>query len=335
MTYNSGMTLVDQFRDPTLAVLVNLVADRPKIASAVADYDIEPSEVESLPDSAFAWQEKRAFPIHSKEHTILSQVYRDNTPGVPPHVDACLKEARDIYDVSADLFTREKRAAAPQDPDDYLLPDLMRLPVRNAYQVKTAEATLLRDFTKLSLVHRAEACKRLVDKAAAYGEKLDPLMHKLAGFTVTSTRQLTDWIDARAGASEGSYRDAFEKLAATTRRLPPEIHNRADQIKLAEVISELDQKAGLVRHYDKRLPDAMQTVFNTEKIAGHGVDLNGRFVTASQLAAYPSTFYGDILGDDLIREASDARGDIDPQKLAAILGTLPRDMKGLLASHMR
>jgi hypothetical protein len=329
------MTLVDQFRDPTLAVLVNLVADRPKVAAAVADVDIQPAEAEALPDSAFAWQEKRAFPIHNRGHAILSRVYRENTPGVPPHVDAFLKEAFDMYDVPDDLFVREKRAAAVVNPDDYLLPSLKKLPVRSAAQVKTAEATLLADFTKLSLVHRAEACKRLVDKAAAFDEKLDPLMHKLAGFTVTSTRQLTDWIDARAGASEGAHRDAFEKLAAVTRQLPPEIHDRHDQIKLAEAIGELDQRAGLVKHYDRRLPDAMQTVFNTEKIAGHGVDLNGRFVTASQLAAYPSTFYGDILGDDLVREASDGRGDMDPQKLAMILETLPRDMKGLLASHMR
>ncbi len=329
------MTLVDQFHDPTLAVLVNLVADCPKIASMVADYDIEPDEAENLPDSAFAWQEKRAFPIHSREHTILSRIYRGNTPGVPPHVDAHFKEACEIYDIPDELFAREKTAAVEIDLDDYLLPDLKRLPVRNAEQVKTAETVLLADYQKLSLVHRAQACKRLMDKAAQFDQTLDPLMHKLAGFTVTSTRLLTDWIDARAGAATGSYRDAFEKLATATRKLPPEIHNRAEQIKLAEVIGDLDQKAGLVHHYDKRLPDAMQTVFNTEKIAGYGVDLNGRFVTANQLASYPGSFYGDILGDDLIQEASDVRGDIDPQKLSMILGTLPRDMKGLLASHMR
>ena len=329
------MTLVDQFRDPTLAVLVNLVADRPKVAAAVADFDIQPAEVESLPDSAFAWAEKRAFPIHSREHAILSRVYRENTPNVPTHVDDLLKEAFDMYDVPEELFTREKRAAAPFNPDDYLLPTLKKLPVRSEEQVKTAEATLLADFQKLALIHRAEACKRLIDKAAQFNVKLDPLMHKLAGFTVTSTRKLTDWIDARAGASTGEHRAAFEKLADATKQLPPEIYNRTDQVKLAEVISELDQKAGLVKHYDRRLPDAMQTVFNTEKIAGHGVDLNGRFVTASQLASYPSTFYGDILGDDLIREASGPRGDMDPQKLAAILSALPRDMKALLASHLR
>jgi len=40
-------------------------------------------------------------------------------------------------------------------------------------------------------------------------------------------------------------------------------------------------------------------------------------------------------GDDVVREASDGRGGLDPQKLAVILETLPRDMKLLLSQQMR
>ena len=329
------MTLVDQFRDPTLATLVNLVADRPKVAAAVADFDIQPDEAATLPDSAFAWPEKRAFAVHSREHTILSCVYRENTSGVPKYVDAALKEACDMYSIPEALFAREKKAAVEDNPDDYLLPELKRLPVRSAEQVKTAEATLLEGFQKLSLEHRAEACKRLIDKAAQYGATLDPFVHKLAGFTITSTDTLRRWIEARTEAAPPAYKEAFQKLANAVKELPPEIRNREQQVKIAETIGELDKKAGLVRYYDRKLPDALQTVFNTDKIAGHGVDLNGRFVPMSRLASYPSTFYGDILGDDLMREASDGRGGLDPQKLAAILETLPRDMKNILSQQMR
>jgi hypothetical protein len=329
------MMFVDQFHDPMLAVLANLVASRPKVAAAVADYDIKPEEVGGLPDNAFAWCEKRAFPVHSREHTILSRVYRANVPNVPPHVDDAIKEACDIYGIPDELFEQEKTAAVTENLDDYLLPSLKRLPVRSAEQVKTAETALLDNYKKLSLEHRAEACKRLIDKAAAYNVRLNPLMHKLAGFTVTSTRQLSDWIEARTMAAPDIYKAAFQKLANVVKELPAEINNRDQQIKLAETIGALDEKAGLVKYYDRKLPDALQTVFNTEKIAGHGVDLNGHFVPLAKLALYPSTFYGDILGDDLVREASDGRGGMDPQKLAAILQTLPRDMKNLLASHIR
>lgn len=329
------MKIVDQFSDPTLAVLVHLVADRPKIASTVGDADIKPEEAEGLPDTAFAWPEKRAFPIFSPEHAILSRVYRENHPAVPAHVDVAIKEACDVYGIPDAIFERVKIAAPVDNPDDYLLPDLKRLPVRSAAQVKEAEEKLVREFTKLSMTHRAMACKRLVDKAAQFDVTLHPLMHKFAGFTVTSTRVLTDWIEARREAAPEQYKSAFQKLADTTKTLPAEIRDRQTQIKLAETIGELDQMAGLVEHYDRRLPDAMLTVFNTEKIAGAGVDLNGTFVPTARLASYPSTFYSDVLGDDIVREAADGHGGIDPHRLAAILETLPRDMKNVLAQQMR
>src|SRR5262249_7012522 len=102
-----------------------------------------------------------------------------------------------------------------------------------------------------------------------------------------------------------------------------------------EALDELDRKAGLERHYDRRLLDPLLTVFNTEKVAGPGVQLGGKFVPLTRLASYPATFYGDVLGDDIIREASDGRGGVDAHKLATILETLPRDMKMMLAQHIR
>lgn len=330
------MKVTDQLRDPALARLVRLVANRPKVAELVKEADILPEELETLPDEAFAWPEKRAFPLHSKEHAAMSRLYREDYRGdVPGHVDARIKEACDVYGLDEGLFERTKIAAVQDDPEDYLLPDLKRLPCKTAEQVKLAEEKLVAGYKKLSVEHRAMACRRLVDKAAAFNVQLHPLMHKLAGFTVTSTATLTTWLEARKEAAPVEFKDAFQKLADATKKLPREIRNRADQVKLAEVISELDQKAGLARHYDRRLPDPLQTVFNTEKVAGSGVDLNGKFVPMARLASYPSSFYGDVLGDDLVREASDGRGGIDPHKLAAILETLPRDMKGILAQHMR
>jgi hypothetical protein len=76
-------------------------------------------------------------------------------------------------------------------------------------------------------------------------------------------------------------------------------------------------------------------VFNTEKVAGPGVTLAGRFVPMDRVAAYPSTFYSDVLGPDIVREASDGAGQLDPYKLAAVLGTLPVDMQRMLSAQMR
>lgn len=327
--------MVDQYRDPALAVLVRLVESRPKLAAAVGDVDIQPEEADALPSTAFAWPEKRAFPLHTKEHTILSRVYRENSANVPAYVDAAIKEACDLYEIDDALFTRVKQAAPIDDPEDYLLPDRKLIPVRSAEQVKTAEEKVIAGYTKLSVESRATACTRLVEKAAHFGVTLNPLTHKLAGFTVTSTQVLKDWLGARVEASPPPYKEAFQKLATAVSELPAEIRDRDVQIKLASVIDELDKKAGLVKYYDRKLPDPLLSVFNTSKVAGHGVTLGNKFVPMERLATYPSTFFGDIIGDDLVREASDGRGGMDVAKLAAILETLPMDMKHVLALQMR
>lgn len=329
------MKIIDQFRDPALAVLVNLVADRPKVAAFVGETDVDPAELDSLPDTAFAWPEKRAFPIHSPEHAAMSRLYRENTSKVPAHVDEALKQAADIYGIPDELFARQKVAAAAVNPNDYIFPEQRRLPVRSAEQVKLAAEKIIDGYTKIPVAHRAEACQRLIEKAAEYDVQLDPTIHQLAGFTVSATPEAVSWIEARKeAAADPTHKAAFDKLASAVKRLPAETRDRATLVKIATTLDELDQKAGLTRLYDRKLPDPMMTVFNTKKVAGMGVDLGGKFAPMSSLANRPSSFYGDVLGDDLVSEISDGSGHVDPSKLMAVLETLPVDMKQMLAQQM-
>lgn len=330
------MPVVDQSTDPAMINLARRIADRPKLASAIMDVDVDVDELSKLPDTAFAWPEKRAYPIHDAGHALISRVYREGTPGVPDYVDTALKEACEVYGVDDGLFTRPKVAAAPVPEEDYLLPSIRRLLVKDASQVKVAEERLRTEGGKLSVEHRAQASARLVQKAAFFGVGLRPEMHKMAGMTVTNTRELADWLEARREAcTQSEYKNAFWKLAKIVRHGPEELRDRQEQIKLAEAIQELDSLAGLGHHYGRKLPDPMLTVFNTTKVAGQGVTLAGRFVPIERLASYDSNFYSDALGPDFVREASDAGGHLDPYKLAAVLGTLPMDMQRVLSAQIR
>lgn len=325
---------MDQFTDPVMAHLMRRVADRPKLAAAVQDIDVDPSEREALPGSAFAWSEKRAFPIHSREHALLSRTYREGVPNVPAYVDRAIKDACEVYGIDDALFARSKVAAAVP-ADEFLLPDIRRLRVKEAADVGTAEERLRNEGGRLSIEHRALASRRLVEKAASFGVGLRTEIHKMAGLVATSRQSLVDWLEARREAAPAAHKDGFQKLATAVKRLPAELRDRAQQVKLAQAIGELDELAGLTHHYNKRLPDPLMTVFNTEKIAGPGMTLAGRFIPMDRVASYPSTFYADVLGPDIIREASDASGHVDHHRLAAVLETLPTDMQRLLSSHMR
>lgn len=318
-----------------MAHLMRRVADRPKLAAAAKDIDVDREKLATLPDTAFAWPEKRAFPIHDAEHTLLSRVYREGLPGVPAHVDEALKEASEMYSVDESVFARPKVAAAPEPDDNFLLPDIRRLRVTEASHVKEAEERLRTEGGKLSVVHRALAASRLVEKAAFFGVRVRPEVQKMAGMTMTNTRELADWLEARREAAPVEHKDGYQKLAMAVRRLPHVLHDREQQVKLAEAIQELDELAGLTRHYDRRLPDPLMTVFNTQKVAGMGVTLAGRFMPIERIASYEPSFYSDVLGPDIVREASDATGHMDPSKLAQILETLPVDMQRALSAQMR
>jgi hypothetical protein len=329
------MAVVDQFSDPVMAHLVRRVSDRPKLAAAIQDFDVDREERDTLPASAFAWSEKRAFPVHSREHTMLSRVYREGIPNVPAHVDRALKEACEVYGIDESLFARAKVAAAPEPADAFLLPDIRRMRVTEAAHVKTAEEKLRTEGRKLSVEHRALASRRLVEKAAFYGVTVRDEIRKMAGMTVTDRQPLVDWIEARREAAPIEHKDGYQKLANAVKRMPAELRDRAQQIKLAEAIGELDELAGLDRFYDRKLPDPLMTVFNSSKVAGQGVTLAGRFHPMDRVASYPSTFYSDILGPDIVREASDTSGQMDPQRLAQVLETLPVDMQRMLSAQMR
>ena len=328
------MSVVDQSTDHVMAHLMRRVADRPKLASAVADIDVDRDSLQTLPDSAFAWPEKRAYPIHTPEQALLSRVYREGA-SVPPHVDRALKEASEIYGLDEQLFAGTKTAAAETSRDTYLLPGKKRLPVTGAADVKTAQEQLRTQAHKLSVTDRALAANRLTEKAASLGVPVRPEIQKMAGLTVTDTRQLADWIDARAAAASEAYRSGYTKLAGSVRALPRELRDRNMQVKLAEALYTLDTISGVSRHYNRKLLDPMMTVFNTSKTAGNGVNLAGRHIPLERLAAYEPSFFADVLGPDIVREASDDSGRMDTVRLAQVLETLPADMQRVLSAQIR
>lgn len=268
---------------------------------------------------------------------MMSQGYFLHGGGrAPAHVGRSLKEALDVYGIPDELFASVKTAEAEprDDPDAFLLPDIRRIPVTRPEHVKTAEDKLLAQGSRLSPGHRMLAGARLVEKAAFHGVRVSDETRRMAGLVATSTTRLADWLEAREGAAPETCRPGYAKLASEVRRMPGELRDREVQVRLATAIEALDELAGLTPQWGRRLPDPLDTVFNTTKSAGPGVTLAGRFIPMERMAAYPASFYSDALGPDFVREATDAGGHLDVEKLAQVLGTLPVDMQRVLVSCM-
>ena len=326
------MEIRDQYHDPSFSMLYHLLNERPAVAAFVKSAELDVEAAESLPDAAFAWPEQRRFPINSAENTVISAMYREKCAAVPVEVDAMLQRAVEIYGVTNQLAqTKIAAAAPPPDRDeDYLLPRVHRLRVKTAEDVKVAEKLLLEQYPKLGIEDRAEGFINLVKKAQDFNVSLKPATHRMAGMTVCTTKYAMDAIEARAQAAKGGlFRQAYEKLA-TAFRGRDTINDRDELVAAADALAKLDKQAGLDRLYDKKLPDPIRTIFNTEKLSEEMVDLAGRPVALSKLAAMPGTFWSDVVGPDMSNEFMDRAGNVDSQKLGEVLQTLPLDLKMIL-----
>jgi hypothetical protein len=328
--------VVDQYSDPSFGFLVRQTAAMPEMEALVKHASIEAGDADHLPDTAFAWPDQRKFPIHNAEQATLSYAYSKLASELPAGVQAALTDALEVYGVSLDVFQTTEKVAAV-DEDVYLLPDLKLFPVPDAASVKYAEQRVLSQITKLSLENRALACGNLVKKADHFNVELHPEVLKLAGLVVSSTAQVRDWLSARASAlpvEQHLHKVAYEALADGLKDAPAESSDRPGLLKLASTIAQLDEQVGLDRHYDRKLPDPLQTVFNTHKVAAEMVDLAGTMVPLKKLAALPASFWEDLGGRELSDEICPG-GAMDRSKLSMIVDTLPLDLKLILKSQLR
>ena len=319
------MTLVDQSRDPGYSHLRVLVEKYPNLRDFCKQASLDTDELSALPDSAFADSSNRTYPIHTKEHAALSIGYRKLAYHTPELTDERLEKAAEVYSLPTNLF--EEASIKIASEEFWLLPSEKRFRITSDDDVKLAEQVLTEKYACLSVDQRAEAFGRLGEVAEKRGVALSPSTKKLAGFTMTSTKVLRDWLDARKSAStNGAVCEAYDKIASAYTKAEY-IQDRYTQIKLAQTIHDLDKRAELTKFYGTKLPDPLQTVFNTTKTAGSQVPIGTGFsIDRDKLATIPLSFWSDVLGPDVVREISPDGQNVDVGQLSVILGTMPAEI---------
>lgn len=326
--------ITDQYNgDPVYAELHVLTRNRPLAREMLktADFEEKRSQVEDLPSRAFAWEDERRFPIHTKEDTLASVLYRSKLgSAVPKHVDEKLEKAITVFGLDEHLFS-SKTASDPKPETQYALPEEQRLPLDDEGQVKVAEHVLCRDYQMLPLEKRADAFGRLTEAAHKHGVELSTLSQKLAGITVSSTETLRNWLEARAAVTDGKVQEGFDKLANSLQDAPPLMQNRKDLVKMASTIDQLDRKAGLDQHYDRKLPDPLLTVFNTEKQASEMCDVAGMQVPVEELMSLPPEIWEQVDSPELAEVAASG----DEATFKQVFETLPLDIKVALQGQLQ
>lgn len=326
--------ITDQYHgDPTYAQLHVLTRNRPLVREMLktASFETKTSEAEALPSTAFAWEDERRFPLHTKEDTLASVLYRSKLgSAVPSYVDDKMAKAIAVYGLEDHIFAA-KTASVPSQKVAFALEEDNRLPLGTPDQIKTAEQVLCRDYQRLPFEKRADAFSRLVLAAREHGVTLAPLSQKLAGMTICSTHTLRTWLGARAAVTEGPVQQAFDKLAEDLRVAPTYIQDRKDLVKLASTVNQLDSRAGLEKHYDRQLPDPLLTVFNTEKTAMLTVDLAGMQAPVAEIMQLPPEVWEQVDAPELAEIAASG----DESTFKQVFDTMPLDIKMALRGQLQ
>ena len=327
---------MDFYTDPGHGTLRNLLQKAPEAAALLKNAELEDFNTD-LPSTAFAWESKRLYPVHSPEHAAVSYLYAKHaSEKVPNEVLQFIKEALSIYGIEEDKLGLQEVKEAAYSPDECLFPDQNLYPVRNAGEVKTAEKRLHAQVSKLHPESRALAFGRLAKAAQLHGVKLDIESMKLAGLVHVDRAKLASNLKSRAAATNDAViRAKFAELAESVTKDRKSLKSSSVRRKLAETIGTLDEQGGLLGLYDRFLPDPIRAVFNTEKIAAdNDIDLgNGNMVGAASLAALDPSFFADLFGADIVREIAPS-GQVQPELVKQVVDTFPADMKQQLATAL-
>ncbi len=329
-------TVTDQTSDSGFATL-RVVVDRfPELKTMAKTANLDESEFSELPDESFAWPGIRRFPIHTPQHAALSYGYSKLASVIPSDVREMLEKAADVYQIDRTVFEPPVEIMKTASSSQFLLPEKRRFRVDSAEVVPDAERVYHEKYAELSVTERAEAGYRLMKVAKEYSVKLKPETQKLAGFTITSTRVLRDWVGARHAAATKLGSDlagVFDLIDDEFRGADAYIADRDYQLKIAQVISDMDKKAGLTQFYGKRLPDPIQTVFNTTEDPDDYFKFGSALQNKELLASLPLSFWQDTLGPDVAQEIA-PNGQVDAGLLEQILPTLPADLKAAIETQL-
>lgn len=326
------------------------------IKSAVVDKET----IDNLPGYAFADPTHRQFPCHTRSDTYLSYAYfLKNANEIPeaqrPAIYNNLRKFANDWAIhtECEALTREHEQSVNHDlsklaDDKFAIVETWNgekyraLPLLNNECVKQAAEHLNKYRDRYPYAWRNRAAQRILNKAAEFGEKLnDEYLYKAAGTYVGLKTDVAQELLNRAYLVDRKHRGEPEQLAVV--KLAKVIANSDDQVewaKVAAIVDSYDEYYDLKRLYHRGLQTPEELVSNLNrdnaKQASEQVIrlTNGKTYQKSAIANAGLEPYT-ALGDDLVNELRAGLQDVDIEKAAAILPTLPKPDADVLARAYR
>ena len=235
-----------------------------------------------------------------------------------------------------------------------------RLPLRSAMEVKAAAEYVEQHRDRFSYPVRRTMALKILEKAASFGAgigKHAEFLEKQAGRGVCDPAEIVDMIEKRAmlvpadagvtfdenGNRQGGVRAHFLKMAQFIKGAPRKALQPDMLVKLAETMDQLDRQLGLVGKYSEGLPRPEDVIFKAtfgkvaSDLAQHVVTQSGKYYEKEAFRKLAAADVEALFGTEFADRVKTPLGEVDPEKMAEEVATLPRPdaqmLDGLLSDN--
>ncbi len=318
--------IYDQQSDRSQVQLIKIAKQvtNPDLQKWIACADTSNKDLTKVASDQFADPVARQFPISSMDDVILSKVYFDAAkdsmlPKVASQVAKKLNTYLDLHDVPEELFTYTivKEASATKEIPLLVTEEGAFCKVASAPDLVAAGEEFTQSYLQLSMHDRVTFSQNFV-KCAGHLEVTEypDIIAKYAAIVDTDLTSTRYWLQmrhsaaTRAGKSGVEFTKLAEMIDTLTIAPSPE-----ELTKLAEIIQTLDEQYDFTHpRYDKKLPDAMLSVFNkVAKDKKETEEAQATSMTEADIVAQ--------LGEDSLEavKTPDTKDNIDRDRLARFL----------------
>ena len=337
--------------------------DFPDFVKNATDENLTPKHISK---SAYADPRYNQFPCHTAASTWLSALFYQEKRAEfhvkdQRHIESRLSQSIEYFRIKAATDSIRARWEALHKNADDQLPDTAfayvwvnedgtkqrQLRMKTAAEVKAAAEYLVQYRDRFSFPQRHQMARRILEKAAAYGAGIGPQMEfleKQAGRGVCDPREVVNFIEGRAAmVGNLELKTHFNKMAATIKAAPRRILQPETMLKLAETLDELDRRHGFVNRYNDGLTRPEDVIFAAtfakaaSELAALVTTTSGRSYEKQALRKLSADDVRGLFGSDFTERVVTPLGEIDPEKMAEEVATLPRPdaemLDGLLSEN--
>lgn len=292
--------------------------------------------------------------FHPKDRAKIAErlgQFANQYPSIKSALDGIRKRHAELY--------KDAEASLPDSAFAYVWLDdatgdkTRKLPIRSTEEVKAAAEYLEKYRDAFPFSDRQKIATRILEKAAAYGAAIGnemPFLERQVGRGVCEPDEVVREIEKRAelipaklGVTydhdqkpQGGLRDQFYKMAQSVKDSPRIALQPQMLLKLAETLDKLDQDLDLRGRYGRGLSRPEDVIFK-ETFAKLASDVHQHVATTTG-TLYEKTAFGRLplsdlealFGTEFANRVDNGLGDVDVEKMAEEVATLPRPDAQLL-----